>query len=217
MGTALSKSYLPLAGRPLVMRTLDRMFASPRIESVILVVGANDFDRCTAMLRADPALKERPWILQTGGATRQQSARRGLEQIPGDTDLIAIHDAARPFASAALIERCINAAAAYGAAVPGLPARDTIKIVSPECWIEATPERARLWEIQTPQVFARDLIIAAHKKVAQDGIECTDDAMVMERFGKPVFVVEGESTNIKITLPEDLWFAEALLRQGRIV
>lgn len=216
MAAGQSKSYLEIAGRPLVLRTLDRMFASPRIENVILVVSAADFDRCQIMLRRDPALKDRAWILQTGGATRQESARRGLEKIPA-ADLVAIHDAARPFVSVELIERCVDAAAAHGAAVPGLPARDTIKIVSPERWIEATPDRARLWEIQTPQVFAHDLIFAAHSKAAQDRIECTDDAMVMERFGKPVFVVKGETTNIKITVPEDLWFAEALLRQGRIV
>jgi len=101
--------------------------------------------------------------------------------------------------------------------VPGLPARDTIKSVSAEGWIESTPDRARLWEIQTPQVFARDLIIAAHDKAARDRIECTDDAMVVERFGKPVFVVAGETTNIKITVPEDVWFAEALLRQSGMV
>jgi len=217
MGAALSKSYLEVAGRPLVLRTLDRMFSSARIESVVLVVSAADFDRCQAMLRGDPALKQRPWILQIGGATRQQSARRGLEKIPGATDLVAIHDAARPFVSVDLIERCIDAAAAHGAAVPGLPARDTIKSVSAEGWIESTPDRARLWEIQTPQVFARDLIIAAHDKAARDRIECTDDAMVVERFGKPVFVVAGETTNIKITVPEDVWFAEALLRQSGMV
>ena len=216
VGAALSKSYLPLAGRPLVLRTLDRMFASPRIANVILMVGAADFDRCQTMLRGDPALKDRAWILQIGGATRQESARRGLEKISGAADLVAIHDAARPFVSVELIERCVDAAAAHGAAVPGLPARDTIKIVSPERWIETTPDRAGLWEIQTPQVFARDLIVAAHAKAAQDRMECTDDAMVVERFGKPVFVVEGETTNIKVTVPEDLWFAEALLRQGRI-
>lgn len=217
MGAALSKGYLSLAGRALVLRALDRMFASPRIESVILVVSAADFDRCQTLLSSDPALKDRAWSLQTGGATRQESARRGLEKITGVAELIAIHDAARPFVSIELIERCADAAAAHGAAVPGLPARDTVKIVSPERWIETTPDRSRLWEIQTPQVFARDLIVAAHAKAAQDRIECTDDAMVVERFGRPVFVVEGEITNIKITVPEDLWFAEALLQQGRIV
>ena len=103
-----------------------------------------------------------------------------------------------------------------GAAVSGLPARDTIKVVSGEYWIENTLDRNTLWEIQTPQVFQRELIVAAHEQAAKEDAEFTDDAMVVERFGKPVFVVQGERTNIKITVPEDLWFAETLIRQGRV-
>ena len=212
----LSKTYLPVAGRPLVLRTLDRMFSSTLIEKVILVIGVADLEHCTAMLRTDPALQKRSWILQTGGATRQQSARRGLEKIALDTNLVVIHDGARPFASTELIDRCIDAAAIHGAAVPGLPVRDTIKVVSGEQWIESTPDRNKLWEIQTPQVFQRELIVAAHEQAAKESAEFTDDAMVVERFGKPVFVVQGEPTNIKITVPEDLWFAETLIRQGRV-
>ena len=212
----LSKTYLPVVGRPLVLRTLDRMFSSTLIEKVILVIGVADLEHCTAMLRTDPALQKRSWILQTGGATRQQSARRGLEKIALDTNLVVIHDGARPFASTELIDRCIDAAAIHGAAVPGLPVRDTIKIVSGEQWIESTPDRNKLWEIQTPQVFQRELIVAAHEQAAKENVEFTDDAMVVEQFGKPVFVVQGEPTNIKITVPEDLWFAETLIRQGRV-
>jgi 2-C-methyl-D-erythritol 4-phosphate cytidylyltransferase len=216
IGGDLSKTYLPVAGRPLVLRTLDRMFSSTLIEQVILVIGAADLERCTAMLRIDSALQNRSWTLQTGGATRQQSAKRGLEKITPDADLVVIHDGARPFASTELIDRCIDAAAIHGAAVPGLPARDTIKVVSEEHWIENTPDRNTLWEIQTPQVFQRELIVAAHEQAAKEDAEFTDDAMVVERFGKRVFVVQGERTNIKITVPEDLWFAETLIRQGRV-
>src|SRR5258705_1943889 len=130
IGGDLSKTYLPVAGRPLVLRTLDRMFSSTLIEKVILVIGVADLEHCTAMLRTDPALQKRSWILQTGGATRQQSARRGLEKTALDTNLVVIHDGARPFASTELIDRCIDAAAIHGAAVPGLPVRETIKVVS---------------------------------------------------------------------------------------
>ena len=216
MGGDTSKTYLPVAGRSLVLRTLDRMFSSTLIEKVILVIGVADLDHCTAMLRSDPALQYRSWSLQTGGATRQQSARRGLEKVALDTNLVVIHDGARPFASTELIDRCIGAAAIHGAAVPGLPARDTIKVVSGEHWIESTPDRNKLWEIQTPQVFQRELIVAAHEQAAKEDAEFTDDAMVVEQFGKPVFVVQGEPTNIKITVPEDLWFAETLIRQGLV-
>ena len=88
--------------------------------------------------------------------------------------------------------------------------------MSGEHWIESTPNRNKLWEIQTPQVFQRELIVAAHEQAAREDAEFTDDAMVVEQFGKPVFVVQGEPTNIKITVPEDLWFAETLIRQGLV-
>ena len=103
---------------------------------------------------------------------------------------------------------------AHGAAVVGLPVRDTIKQVSTDGYVQSTPERAGLWEIQTPQIFQRELIVAAHDWAAREGIEATDDAMVVERMDKPVFVVAGERTNIKITVPEDLLLAEALIRAG---
>jgi 2-C-methyl-D-erythritol 4-phosphate cytidylyltransferase len=103
----------------------------------------------------------------------------------------------------------------HDAAVPGLPARDTIKMVK-DHWIEKTLERDSLWEIQTPQVFRRELIVAAHENAARAGLELSDDALAVERFGKPVFVVEGERLNFKITVPEDVWLAELLLREGRV-
>jgi 2-C-methyl-D-erythritol 4-phosphate cytidylyltransferase len=97
-----------------------------------------------------------------------------------------------------------------------LPVRDTIKAVSTERWILSTPERSMLWEIQTPQVFKRELIVAAHARAVRDGAQVTDDAMVVERIGTPVYVLEGERTNFKITVPEDVWLAETLIREGRL-
>ena len=99
----------------------------------------------------------------------------------------------------------------------GVPVRDTIKRVSDEGYIQSTPERSGLWEIQTPQVFQRGLIVAAYDWAMREGLEATDDAMVVERMGKPVFVVEGERSNFKITVPEDLQLAEAMIRAGYFV
>lgn len=216
IGGDVFKAYLPIAGRPLVLRTLDRMFAAKTVEKVILVVAGNEITRCNALLRADPALCARPCELQTGGATRQQSAIRGLEKIGAETDIVIIHDGARPFVSAALIDRLVEAAAEKGAVVAGLPVRDTIKVVGGDRLIQSTPERSALWEIQTPQVFKRELIIAAHEAAEKNGVQATDDAMVVERFGKPVYVLEGERTNFKITLPEDVWLAEMMICEGRV-
>jgi len=214
LGGDVPKAFASIGGRPLALRTLERIFSVSMIERVTLVVPAAQLERCETLLKGDPALRHRPWRLQVGGATRQQSAQRGLEEA-GESDLILIHDAARPFVSAQLIIRCIEAAMRHDAAVPGLPARDTIKIVK-DHWIEKTLERDSLWEIQTPQVFRRELIVAAQENAARAGLEVSDDALAVERFGKPVFVVEGERLNFKITVPEDVWLAELLLREGRV-
>jgi len=216
IGADISKTYLSIAGRALVLRVLDRMFAAKAVEEVILVVAENDLARCDALLRGDGALCNRPWVLQSGGPTRQQSARRGLEKVSALADIVVIHDGARPFVSAALIERLVEAAVEKGAVVAGLPVRDTIKVVGSGGLIQSTPDRRSLWEIQTPQVFRRELIVAAHEAAQKSEIEATDDAMVVERFGKPVFVLAGERSNIKITLPEDVWLAEMMIREGRV-
>ena len=216
LGGDAPKAYLPIAGRPLVLRTLDRMFSATSVEAVVLVIAAEQTERCESLLRSDAALKDRRWVLQSGGATRQESARRGLERVGSEAAIVIIHDAARPFVSAGLIDRCVEAAAEKQAVVVGLPARDTMKFVSSDRWVQSTPERHTLWEIQTPQVFKRELIVAAHARAAREGALVTDDAMVVERIGAPVHVLEGERVNFKITVPEDVWLAETLIREGRL-
>lgn len=216
IGGPSAKTYLPIAGRPLILRTLDRIFAIPAISNVVLVVAEADIDFCRGLLDSDASLHGRAYNLQAGGSTRQQSVRCGLARLAAVTDMVMIHDGARPFVSSALIDRCIKAAMLHGAAVAGLPVRDTIKRVGADGFVQGTPERAGLWEIQTPQIFQRDLIVAAHDWAARQGIEATDDAMLVESMGKPVFAVEGERNNFKITVPEDLQMAEAMIRAGLV-
>jgi 2-C-methyl-D-erythritol 4-phosphate cytidylyltransferase/2-C-methyl-D-erythritol 2,4-cyclodiphosphate synthase len=129
IGGNVPKPYLPLVGRAMLLRTLDRVSGARNIEKVVVVVAASELSRCEGMLQGDSALGQRPWVLQRGGATRQQSVKAGLEKVDGDTDIVVIHDGARPFVSPALIERCIELADRNG---PSLPVcrRDTIKIVS---------------------------------------------------------------------------------------
>jgi 2-C-methyl-D-erythritol 4-phosphate cytidylyltransferase len=216
IGGKISKPYLPLCGRAMVLRTLDRFFAARSIGQVVLVVAAGELPHCAGILRGDSALGQRPWVLQRGGATRQESVKAGLERIGEDTDIVLIHDGARPFVSPALIERCIESADRNGAVVVGLPARDTIKFVSDDHRVLSTPDRKALWEIQTPQAFRREVIVEAHERATRVGFTATDDAMLVEQMGKPVWVIDGEKTNLKITVPEDLWLAEAMIREGRI-
>lgn len=216
MGEGVSKTYLPIAGRALVLRTLDQVFGSRSVDKVILVIADKDFRRCEALLRADGNLSSRPWVLQSGGSSRQESVHRGLQKLDSDCELVVIHDGARPFVAPALIDRCVEAARTRAAVVVGVPVRDTIKVVSDNRQIVATPARGSLWEIQTPQVFRRSLIVEAHEWASRQGFHATDDAMLIEQMRTPVFVLDGERTNFKITLPEDMIFAEALVRERRI-
>lgn len=216
IGGETAKAFLPIAGRPLLWHALDRVFSARLVADAIVVVAANELERCRSLLASDAALRDRRWRLAAGGASRQESARRGLQRLLPEADIVLIHDAARPFASPALIDRSIETAVDKGAVVVGLAARDTIKVVSRERQVQSTLERGSLWEIQTPQAFRRELIVRAHEQAERDGVEATDDAMLVERTGTPVHVIEGERSNFKITLPEDLWLAELLIRERRV-
>jgi 2-C-methyl-D-erythritol 4-phosphate cytidylyltransferase len=194
---------------------LDQFFHAKRVNNVIVVIAKQDLARCKSLLDSDPQARERSWLLQTGGSSRQESVRRGLEKISSDCDVVVIHDGARPFVSPALIDRVIDDARARNAVVVGVPVRDTIKVISGDRQILSTPARDCLWEIQTPQAFERSLILEAHQAAQRNNQNATDDAILVERLGKPVYLIAGERTNIKITLPEDLLFAEALAASGR--
>ena len=216
IGGTLPKPYLPLVGRPMILRTLDRCFATRSVNDVILVVAGKELMRCEALLQGDAALRNRPWRLQSGGSTRQESVKRGLGKIDPAADIIVIHDGARPLVSPTLIDQCVELTCQKNAVVVGVPVRDTIKLVSQDHWVQSTPDRNSLWEIQTPQVFRRDLIVETHHWATEKRIEATDDAMLVERMGKPVFVIEGDRSNLKITVPEDVLFVEALIQAGRV-
>jgi 2-C-methyl-D-erythritol 4-phosphate cytidylyltransferase len=216
MGGPVPKAYVPIAGRPLILHTLARFAASRTVETVVIVVAGRDLERCEAILRADRESSGLRWVLEAGGATRQESVQKGLKKLASDCDTVVIHDGARPFVSCSLIDRCVREAQEKGAVVVGLPARDTIKIVAETGRVQSTPDRRSLWEIQTPQVFRRELIVKAHQWARDNDVDVTDDAALVERLGEAVYVLEGERANIKITVPEDLAIAEALLRGGRI-
>jgi 2-C-methyl-D-erythritol 4-phosphate cytidylyltransferase len=153
---------------------------------------------------------------QAGGLRRQDSVARGLARLEQDCDVVAVHDGARPFVSPGLIDRCVHAARTEGAVVVGLRAKDTVKIVTDQGLVRTTPARESLWQIQTPQAFQTEIIREAYRRAAEEQTDATDDSMLVEKLGHPVRVLEGEETNIKITVPEDLLIAEALLQGGRI-
>ena len=145
-----------------------------------------------------------------GGKERSHSVYQGLKALPEDCSWVGVHDGVRPFFTLSLLERVINTAKAYGAAIPGVPVKDTIKVCDEKGMVTGTPPRHSLWSIQTPQAFRRDWLVEAYKKAKEYNITATDDAGLVERLGKPVKVVRGDYENIKITTPEDLALAELI-------
>ncbi len=216
MGGDVPKPLLSLAGRPLILHTLSR-FAASQARKVILVVPEKERRKFESLVQGNRDLSGIECVLQAGGRRRQDSVNEGLKRVDEDCEIVVVHDAARPLVTPALIDRSIEAARKEGAAVVGVPVKDTIKFVSPKHRVESTPPRDSLWEIQTPQAFRVEILREAHRRAEREGIEATDDAMLVERLGRSVFVLEGDRSNFKITTPEDLLLAEALLRERRVL
>jgi 2-C-methyl-D-erythritol 4-phosphate cytidylyltransferase len=156
---------------------------------------------------------EKVKVLVSGGGTRQESVARGLGQVGEDCGIILIHDGARPFIDAASIASSIDAAEEFGAACVAVPVKDTVKSADSEDFVNSTPDRSRLWSIQTPQAFKADIIKKAHRIAAEEGFSGTDDAVLAERLGHRLKLVMGSYFNIKITTQEDLVLAEAIAEQ----
>lgn len=215
-GAVLPKQYLRLAGRSLLTHTLARLLdADPEARVLVVIHPADRHLYEESVAEIETTSSARLLAPAVGGATRQDSVRAGLAALaalPDRPALVLIHDGARPFPTPGLILRAKTAAARDGAAVPALPVTDTIKQIDGTGRIVATPERARLRTVQTPQAFRFDLIYAAHQAAKTAGArDLTDDAAIAEWAGHPVHVFEGDPGNMKVTSPEDVAAAEARL------
>lgn len=199
------KPFLELSGEPVLAHALRPFLADPRVVAVVVALGADEAARPPAwLLGMDPRVGVVP-----GGATRAESVRNALAALPGDLHVVAVHDAARPLVTPQVVSRCIDLAAAGEGAVAGCPAVDTLKEVDEGGRIVATPDRARLWHAHTPQVFPADVVRRAY---AGDLAGATDDASLVEGMGVAVRMVDGGSSNLKVTRPGDVLLAEAVLR-----
>ena len=207
-GGGLPKQYLPLAGMTVLRHAVAALAGHPRIDAVLVVIRPEDralFDRAVAGLSILPPV--------AGGATRQDSVRLGLEALAAYRPVrVLIHDGARPFPDAALIDRVIDGLERGPAAIPCLPLRDTIKRAEGGT-IRATVDRAELWRAQTPQGFHFEAILAAHRRAA--GCELTDDSAVAEAAGMTPLQVAGSEDNLKLTTSDDLAAAERLIAARR--
>jgi 2-C-methyl-D-erythritol 4-phosphate cytidylyltransferase/2-C-methyl-D-erythritol 2,4-cyclodiphosphate synthase len=201
LGAGRPKQLLEIAGRSILERSVTAFSSHPRVSEVIVALPAE--------LVASPphwlGTQARVQIV-AGGDRRQDSVAAAFDTVSATTDVVVVHDAARPFVSWALIDRCIDAAAAFGGAIAALPATDTVKqVVSRDAGpvIEATLPRESIYLAQTPQAFRRNVLGAA-VALGRSGIDGTDEAALAERAGHVVHIVEGEPTNLKITTPADL-------------
>lgn len=209
MGYTRSKQYIDLNGKPILYYTLNLFINNKNIDKVILVIPEDELEFCKKEVLDKYNLKVD--LIAFGGRERQDSVYSGLKKAYG-SDIVLIHDGARPFVSERIIEEGIKHASMYGAAAPGVTPKDTIKIKSEENFSLETPNRNNLVAVQTPQVFDYNLIFNCHEKVREQHIDVTDDTMVVEAFGNNVYLYEGEYTNIKITTPEDLILAKYLVK-----
>lgn len=214
MGSAVNKQLLHLAGRPVLAVTLEVFQHCPEIQEIIVVASAEEISSYRRLVREYGLDKVSRLVL--GGAQRQESVARGLAQLQPECDLVAVHDGARPLLLAADLARVLPAAATVGAALLGVPVKDTLKVVDGAGFVAATPDRSSLWAVQTPQVFRKSILLQAHARAAAEGFLGTDESALVERCGYPVQVVRGSYENIKITTPEDLILAEGILRRRKV-
>ena len=205
-----NKLLQELGGMPVLARTL---LAVDRAESIDeIVIAAREDELLTYAQLCKTFDLQKPVKVVLGGATRTESVLRAACEASPEAALLAVQDGARPLVTSALIDEVVLAAQQYHAAAPAIPVTDTVK-VAVNGVVESTPERSKLFAVQTPQVFAADLLKAALQSAIADGATITDDCSAVERMGKEVHLTEGSEENIKITTPVDLAIAEAILQR----
>lgn len=214
MGGPQPKQFLEIEGKPILAWTLEALIASPLVRALVVVAPPDQVNETRRMLTPHlPATA--PITYAAGGTERQDSVYNGLLALSEDFDWVLIHDGVRPFVTTALIERTLAAAADTGAAICALAATDTVKRVRGAS-VVATLPREEIWLVQTPQVFRRRDLLAAHRRSQTYGRQATDDAALVERLGLEVRVVAGEPFNRKITTPEDLAWARWVVAERRL-
>jgi 2-C-methyl-D-erythritol 4-phosphate cytidylyltransferase len=220
LGGGTPKAFVRLGDRPMLSFSVEAAAVSEMVHSVVVVVPAAAGTDDLAVISA--AGRDLPMEFVTGASTRQGSVRRGLEAVPADARIVVVHDAARPFASPALFLRVMRAVmpggdrGTPGGAVPVMPTVDTVKLVR-DGWVVSTVPRDGVALSQTPQAFVASALRQAHEDAARDGLEGTDDAMLLEASGFEVATVPGEASNFKITTREDLERAARLVAEGEPV
>ncbi len=210
LNSKISKQFLNLDGKPILTHTLEKFQNSSFINEVIIVTKKDSVEYCQNEIVCKYQFNKVKKVI-SGGDRRQDSVYCGIKETNIKTDILLIHDGVRPFVTEEQISNIIMGAKKFNSCVLGVKAKDTIKICDDNDFIVQTPDRSKLWSIQTPQGFKFGLIKSAYEKAISENFEATDDALIIENLGNKVKVIEGSYFNIKITTREDLIFAKCIL------
>ncbi|MFQ7000984.1 MAG: 2-C-methyl-D-erythritol 4-phosphate cytidylyltransferase [Clostridium sp.] len=208
MGKDISKQFILVKNKPIIYYTIKKFSDCKLIDEIILVLPKDEIEYCKKEVLEKYSLKVDKII--AGGKERQDSVYNGLKALK-NSDIVLIHDGARPFVSEKIILDGIENAKKYGAAAPGVMPKDTIKVKDDFSFSKETLKRESLIAIQTPQVFKKDIIVKCHERVRENNVSVTDDTMVVEKYGYKVYLYDGDYINIKVTTPEDLILCEYLV------
>jgi len=213
MNARINKPFIPIFGKPILAYTIEKFEKCKLIDKIYLVVNTEEKEICHKNI----ILKYNFFKVQElvdGGETRQDSIYNGLKALNKDTDIVVIHDGARPLVEATTIRDSIEKAQEYGAAIAVIPIKDTVKKSENNFFITKTLNREEIWRAQTPQTFKYDIILPAYHQAYKDKYLATDDAAIVERYGHKVKLIIGSEENIKITTPFDVIVAEIFLKKG---
>ncbi len=210
MGANINKQFLTLLGKPVLYHTIKAFSDNENIDNIIVLCAESDMEYCKKYIIEKYDLKKVKALVK-GGKERQDSVYNGLKAIES-CDIVLIHDGARPFVTEEIINNGIKNAKKYGACTCGVKSKDTIKIKDKEGFAKETLNREDTFIVQTPQCFKYDIILNCHEELKKTNFEVTDDAMIVEKFNKKVYLYEGSYLNIKLTTPEDMIIGENILK-----
>lgn len=208
MNSDIPKQFIDVMGKPIIAYTINSLSKCSLIDEIIVVTLQEYLVYMKDVVDAFGFKKVAKIVC--GGSSRQESVYNGLKEVSDDTDIVAIHDGARPMIDDGVISECIIAAKEFGCAAVGVKMKDTIKSVDSNGFIEFTADREKLWQVQTPQIFKKEIICSLHEKYIENPIS-TDDCFLAEQDGYKVKMVEGKYENIKITTPQDIHIMKGLL------
>lgn len=210
MNMGINKQFIKLEEKEIIAYTIEKFYNNSNIEDIVVVVKEDESEFFKKEILDKYNFKNIK--IAYGGKERQDSVYNGLKSLDKKCDIVLIHDGARPFVSDKIIYNCIEEVKEHKAIVVGVPVKDTIKIIDNDKNIVDTPNRSVLWAVQTPQTFDYNILLDAYKDAFKSGFYGTDDAMLVERIGYKVKMVEGSYNNIKITTKEDLSVGSQILK-----